>query len=264
VTANIQDVSAYDAGELSGWISITATTPLKFYVSAPFAKNGAGSNYNISPSYVGDTPPSGFSLSITSAGIIQYTMPSVTGFSAANINYGLDVAAVGATFPLSISGTNVVGGTPTLDTINEYTSTNGVQIKGRTNTTDIGAGYIGEVKTLSGTLTPVTTGYVTTSALALTPGIWSLHFRFDADSNGGASTSAILGGISTDSGSTTFSDASSTNRTQAAIVGQRGGLNVSPLIIKTASSPNYYGKVIAYGANFGSTGNFILQAIRIA
>ncbi len=264
ITANIQDVSAYDAGELSGWISITATTPLKFYVSAPFAKNGAGTNYNISPSYVGDTPPSGFSLSITSAGIIQYTMPSVTGFSAANINYGLDVAAVGATFPLSISGTNVVNGTPTLDTINEYTSTNGVQIKGRTNTTDIGAGYIGEVKTLSGTLTPVTTGYVTTSALALTPGIWSLHFRFDADSNGGASTSAILGGISTDSGSTTFSDASSTNRTQAAIVGQRGGLNVSPLIIKTASSPNYYGKVIAYGANFGSTGNFILQAIRIA
>jgi len=143
-TANIQDVSAYDAGQMSGWFYIDATTDYKFYFEAPFAKNGAGNNYNISPSYVGDTPPAGFSVSITAAGVIQYTMPNVSGFSAANVNYALNVPAVGATFPLSISGTNVVNGTPQVDTINEYTSTNGVQIKGRTSGTVISAGYLGE------------------------------------------------------------------------------------------------------------------------
>lgn len=115
-TANVQDVSAYDAGELTGWVSITNTTAansLRFYVAAPFAKNGAASNWNISPSYMGDTPPSGFSLSITSAGIIQYTMPNVSGFSAANINYALNAPAVGATFPLSIDASTIQSGTIT-------------------------------------------------------------------------------------------------------------------------------------------------------
>ena len=184
-TANIQDVSAYDAGELSGWISITATTPLKFYVSAPFAKNGAGNNYNISPSYVGDTPPSGFSLSITSAGIIQYTMPNVTGFSAANINYGLDVAAVGATFPLSISGTNVVNGTPTIDTINEYTSGNGVQIKGRTSSSAIPAGYIGEQISASFSATNIGGTDTTLATITLTTaGIYLVYGKIESSAPG--------------------------------------------------------------------------------
>lgn len=113
-TANLQDVSAYDAGELTGWVSITNTTAansLRFYVAAPFAKNGAASNWNISPAYMGDTPPSGFSLSITSGGVIQYTMPNVSGFSAANINYALNAPAVGATFPLSIDASTIQSGT---------------------------------------------------------------------------------------------------------------------------------------------------------
>ena len=113
-TGNIQDVSAYEAGELTGWVSITNTTAansLRFYVRAPFAKNGAASNWNISPSYMGDTPPSGFSLSITSGGVIQYTMPNVSGFSAANINYALNAPAVGATFPLSVQGSSVTNAT---------------------------------------------------------------------------------------------------------------------------------------------------------
>jgi hypothetical protein len=110
-TANIQDVSAYDAGQMSGWFYIDATTDYKFYFEAPFAKNGAGNNYNISPSYVGDTPPAGFSVSITAAGVIQYTMPNVSGFSAANVNYALNVPAVGATFPLSIDASTIQSGT---------------------------------------------------------------------------------------------------------------------------------------------------------
>lgn len=179
-TANVQDVSAYDAGELTGWVSITNTTAansLRFYVAAPFAKNGAASNWNISPAYMGDTPPSGFSLSITSAGIIQYTMPNVSGFSAANINYALNAPAVGATFPLSVSGSSVIGGTPTVDTINEYTSTNGVQIKGRTSGTAIGTDYIGYFVETSVGATSATTSNVAFSvgSVSIPAGRWKVE-----------------------------------------------------------------------------------------
>jgi hypothetical protein len=106
-TTNVQSVSAYQAGELSGWVEIDGTTDLKFFVSAPFAKNGANSDYYISPSYVGDTPPVGFSLSITSGGLIQATLPSIAGYVSAKINFALNAPAVGATFPLSIDSTLV-------------------------------------------------------------------------------------------------------------------------------------------------------------
>jgi hypothetical protein len=104
---NVQNISAYDAGELTGWVSIDGTTDSKFYVSAPFAKNGAGSDYNISPQYVGDTPPVGFSMSVTSGGVIQVTMPSIAGYVAAKINFALNAPAVGAIFPLAIDSTLV-------------------------------------------------------------------------------------------------------------------------------------------------------------
>jgi hypothetical protein len=106
-TTNVQSVSAYQAGELSGWVEIDGTTDLKFFVSAPFAKNGANSDYYISPSYVGDTPPVGFSLSITSGGLIQATLPSIAGYVSAKINFALNAPAVGATFPLAIDSTLV-------------------------------------------------------------------------------------------------------------------------------------------------------------
>ncbi len=107
-TATVQNVSVYDAGELAGWVYIDATTDYRFYVQAQFAKNGAGNNYNLSYQTTGDTPPAGFSLSVTAAGLIQYTMPSVAGFASAVINYALNAPAVGTNFPLSIDGANVV------------------------------------------------------------------------------------------------------------------------------------------------------------
>lgn len=177
-TAPIQNMSSYDAGEIVGWVYIDATTDYRFYVSAQFAKNGAGSNYNLSYQTVGDTPPAGFSITITSGGVIQYTMPNVTGFSSAIFNYALNAPAVGTAFPLSVSGTNVVGGTPTVDTINEYTSTNGVQIKGRTSSTVIGSGYIGEIlqsnvnTTINVTNASALESNVTT--VTLTAGIWDV------------------------------------------------------------------------------------------
>jgi hypothetical protein len=106
-TTNVQLVSAYDAGEISGWVYIDGTTDYRFHVSAPFVKNGAGSDYTISPVYVGDTPPVGFNITITSGGQIQAVMPTIAGFLSASMNFALNAPAVGATFPLSIESTLV-------------------------------------------------------------------------------------------------------------------------------------------------------------
>lgn len=104
--------SGLDAGELTGWVYLDATTDKKFYVSAPFAKNGAGTDWNISPSYVGDTPPAGFSMTMTSGGLIQITMnPLPTGFVSGYINYALNAPAVGATFPLAVDASTITTGT---------------------------------------------------------------------------------------------------------------------------------------------------------
>lgn len=108
-TTNVQDISAYDAGELTGWVSITATTPLRFYVAAQFSKNGAANNYNVSYQVSGDTPPLGFSVTATAAGLLQVTLPSVTGFASASINYALNAPAVGTSFPLSVQSSSIIG-----------------------------------------------------------------------------------------------------------------------------------------------------------
>ena len=173
-TANVQDMGSYDAGEITGWVYIDATTDYRFFVSIRFAKAGSGSTYNLSYTTVGDTPPAGFSFTITSAGVIQYTMPNVSGYVTALMNYALNAPAVGATFPLSVSGTSVVGGTPTVDTINEYTTNNGVQIQGRKSGAEITAGYVGEEKksTFGITNAAATAAWKEMANIQLTAGIW--------------------------------------------------------------------------------------------
>ena len=113
-TTNVQNVSAYHAGELTGWVEIvntTAANSLKFFVRAAFAKNGAATDYNLSYQTTGDTPPAGFSMGVTAAGIITATLPNVSGFSSASINFALNAPAVGTTLPLAIDASNITGGT---------------------------------------------------------------------------------------------------------------------------------------------------------
>jgi hypothetical protein len=113
-TQTVQDVSLYDAGSISGWVLITNSTAantLRFYVNAPFAKYGGTSNYYISPAYVGDTPPTGFAMTVTAAGLIQVTLPSVTGYASAVINFALNAPAVGTNFPLGVDGNAIISGT---------------------------------------------------------------------------------------------------------------------------------------------------------
>lgn len=160
----VQDVSSYDAGELAGWVFINATTDYRFYVQAQFVKGGDG-NYDLAYQVAGDTPPAGFLLSMTNAGLIQATMPSVAGFVSASINYALNAPAVGTNFPLSLDSANLVN-----------TGISGVTGANATTVNTSGSGKIGEK--ITGT---VTTGNMTSSALEnrgsipLTPGLWDIE-----------------------------------------------------------------------------------------
>ena len=106
-TTDVQDVSLYDAGSIEGWVYIDAPTDIRFYVKAPFSKYGAAANYYISPSYVGDTPPAGYSMTVTAAGKIQITLPNVSGYASAVINFALNAPAVGTNFPLNLDSANL-------------------------------------------------------------------------------------------------------------------------------------------------------------
>lgn len=104
---NAASPSLYQAGELTGWVQLG--TSQKFYFRAPFAQNGAATDWNISPSYVGDTPPSGFSITMNSSGVINAVCPTFSGTGL--INYALNAPAVGATFPLAVDAASITTGT---------------------------------------------------------------------------------------------------------------------------------------------------------
>ncbi len=80
-------------------------------MQAPFAKYGGSNNYYISPSYMGDTPPAGFTMTVTAGGLIQITMPNWPGYSSAAIDYALNAPAVGTNFPLSVDASAITSGT---------------------------------------------------------------------------------------------------------------------------------------------------------
>lgn len=105
INQQVQDVNAYEAGELAGWVYIDASTDLRFYVQAQFVKGG-DNIYDMSYQVSGDTPPAGF-LMLINSGIIRITMPNIAGYSAGYINFALNAPAVGTNFPLTVDGANV-------------------------------------------------------------------------------------------------------------------------------------------------------------
>lgn len=109
---NVQDVSAYSAGELTGWVQVSATSSKRFYLAAQFTKNMDSSDYTVSYQTSGDTPLTGFNVTVTTAGMIQVTLASssVAGFVSASINYALNAPSVGATFPLAVDASTITTG----------------------------------------------------------------------------------------------------------------------------------------------------------
>jgi hypothetical protein len=154
-TTTVQDVSLYDAGSIEGWVYIDAPTDIRFYVKAPFSKYGAAANYYISPSYVGDTPPAGYSMTITAAGLIQITLPSIASFTSAVINFALNAPAVGTNFPLNLDSANL-------------TNSGITGLTGAPATTAVtsGSGKVGE---MAGTNSAGTGGYFVTTNTTTIP-----------------------------------------------------------------------------------------------
>jgi len=108
-------------------------------------------------------------MDVTTAGAVHTlvaTMPSVAGFSSANINFALNAPAVGATLPLQISGALVTG-----------------PVLGAGTGAVIPAGYIGNLKT-SGTYLRAFSGTVggtwrnitqPANPLVTEPGTWLIY-----------------------------------------------------------------------------------------
>lgn len=108
-TQDFQSVTNYEAGEVTGWVSTTGTPNKKFYIAIQFAKNAAGTDYNVSYQTTGETPPAGFSVGYTS-GTSSLNLVIPAGVSSTTLNYALNAPAVGATFPLSVDASSITTG----------------------------------------------------------------------------------------------------------------------------------------------------------
>jgi hypothetical protein len=193
-TTTVQNIAAYDAGELTGWVSITATTPLRFYVAAQFSKNGAGNNFNVSYQVSGDTL-AGFVVTATAGGLLQITLPSITGFASASINFALNAPAVGTSFPLTVSARNVVGDT---------------------SGTAVPAGYVGETKVVnlgSSSFVPSTSlGDVTGLTMTLDSGVWQVKYQATVYlQNNAAATTTFINLVLTDGSNNQIANTQSNN-----------------------------------------------------
>jgi hypothetical protein len=113
-TTTIQNAAAYDSVELAGWVYINATAKYRFHFKAQVTKKGDATDYLVSFQTSGDTPPAGFNITVTTAGLVQVVMPSVVGFSSALVQFSLNGPAIGASLPLQIESDkiNIVDSAP--------------------------------------------------------------------------------------------------------------------------------------------------------
>lgn len=257
---NIQSVTAYEAGELAGWVYINATTSYRFYVAVQFAKNGAGTDYNLSYQTSGEVPPTGFSMSVTSGGMIQLTLASSTlsGFVSAKLNYSLNAPAVGATFPLSIDASTITTGTVSSARLPAG------QYPGSTSGSDIAAGYVGE-NTLANTASvsiSSTTNFVNLQTISLNKGIYLLTSMIDMDN--AASCTGHTQAISINTGNTTTDHVRGLNQVVVSTAANTSTTScISNYYLKvTSDSTTIYQKAKASGAT--TTCAASLRAIRIA
>jgi hypothetical protein len=96
---------------------------------------------------------------------VQVQMPPVAGWVSGNVNFGLNVPAVGATLPLQIDGGLVSG-----------------PVLGSTSGAAVAAGRVGEEKTSNlATNTSLVNGVLSFANIILTPGVWlvSAYARVD-------------------------------------------------------------------------------------
>jgi hypothetical protein len=261
---NAATPSLYQAGELTGWVQLG--TNQKFYFQAPFAQNGAGTDWNISPSYVGDTPPTGFSITISSAGAISATCPTFSGTGL--INYALNAPAVGATFPLEISAARITQDTiaaARLPVVVPGTSAGVVAaagLPGNTTGSVIAAGYVGEVKTATGTSTTVSSSYTQVAAVSLTPGIWCVSGSVYYSGTGGTSIGIAISQNPNSSAGLVIGISNVAYALNA--TSGTGGATLPAVFVTVTTNPTPY--YLNYNSSGVSSGTFYggIQAVRIA
>jgi len=272
----VQDVSLYDAGSIEGWVYIDAPTDIRFYVKAPFSKYGAAANYYISPSYVGDTPPAGYSMTITAAGLIQITLPSIASFTSAVINFALNAPAVGTNFPLNLDSANL-------------TNSGITGLTGTAATTALTSGSlkVGELKqVVRSTNVNLTSGLWTLiDSITLSSGLWSVSASSYWLRNGATiSIFNVAGAVMANGDSANYSAKymyRSVNQinTNAASTWDEMALSVSSFVVRSDGTSMYFGdgstllassqilSLYIYTGSFSSgtpQGRGRLEAIRIA
>lgn len=142
------------------------------------------------------------------------------------------------------------------------------QAPGQVTGAAIASGYIGQEITATESSVALTAGTFKTSAntLVLTAGDWVIYYY--AYFVGVASLTGVVAGLSTDSGATTFSDASSASNPGNANNGRAvasSAVDSTITFTKTfniTATTTYYPKAICTGAN--TTYGFFIKAVRFA
>jgi hypothetical protein len=236
----------FSGGWLSGTIKIDATTDYAIPFFCMFSRPASGT-YNVATNFGSDIPSG---LSITNSGSsIQVVMPAVTGFSSASVTYCVQAAANGATLPVSVSASSVLG-----------------------STSAPGAGVIGEYKEATGSDTSMSSAQFNdggNAGLTLGVGVWDLQAtgRFlPADTT---TVNIYQIGIGTASGNNGTGVDNNRNITSMAVALAapltRDQKMASPLfrVVITSGTVTYYPKCYAEFAVSTMTSNGYIMARRV-
>lgn len=104
----VQNFSAYDAQELTGFVFIDATTDYRASVKVQVVKNGAGTYEVAAADIAGDDNGGNPIVSFSMSGAnLQATLVSYAGYVTAYIQFSLNAPALGGQFPLSVDSSNI-------------------------------------------------------------------------------------------------------------------------------------------------------------
>lgn len=172
-TVSVQDMSAYEAQEVMGFVYIDATADLRAYFKVQVVKNGAGTYEIAAADVAGDQSGTGASavapVSFSMSGsILQATLPNISGFNAATsyLRYQLSAPYLGGNYPLSVSASQVLGNVSGTVAATGYLG----QMIGTETALSNAKIYKTETTTIAATNTTLLT-------LSLTPGVWMISTR---------------------------------------------------------------------------------------
>lgn len=139
-------------------------------------------------------------------------------------------------------------------------------IVGDTTGTTVPAGYIGEIKEVTGTATPTTGSFSVSAALTLDAGVWDIRLMVVSINNAASTTSGLLASISSGSSTATAENINAYSYAQFGkdVSSTIGGSGFIEIPVSIASTTNYYAKFLAYGANYSSALSYRFYARRIA